>query len=221
MSVAPRRRTITLRDGARATLRPIAPEDGPVVAASFERLSDESRYRRFFTLQESLLPAQVAYLVNVDHHDHEAIIAIDPSSGDSLGIARYIRSKEDRHIAEVAVTVADDWQRRGLGRALLARLASRARREGVQRFSAVVMSSNPAAVNLLKDIGDTQSRCDSGEVELVVELPAKRGIGEQLAKLLRAAATESVLPAKTLAHRIAVGAPPRTPAIRPVDDPGT
>ena len=63
--------------------------------------------------------AELAYLVDVDHKDHEAIIAIDPSSGEALGVARYIRSKDDAQVAEVAVTVADDWQRRGLGRALL------------------------------------------------------------------------------------------------------
>jgi GNAT superfamily N-acetyltransferase len=222
MSISRRRQTITLRDGARATLRPIAPADAPVVAASFERLSEESRYRRFFTLQESLPPSQLAYLVNVDHQDHEAIIAIHPSTGDALGIARYIRSEEDREIAEVAVSVADDWQRRGLGRALLARLASRARREGVRRFSAFVLSNNPAAVSLLEGVGETRLRYETGEIELVIELPIKRGTGGQLATLLRAAATESVLPAGTLAHRIAVsaGSPPRTPASRPVDDLG-
>ena len=49
MSTSSWRRTVTLRDGARVTLRPIAPEDKPLIAASFERLSEESRYRRFLT----------------------------------------------------------------------------------------------------------------------------------------------------------------------------
>ena len=88
MSTPSRRWTITLRDGARVTLRPIAPEDKPLLAASFERLSEESRYRRFFTPKNELSPAELAYLVDVDHKDHEAIIAIDPSSGEALGIAR-------------------------------------------------------------------------------------------------------------------------------------
>ena len=86
---------------------------------AFERLSEESRYRRFFTTKNELSAAELDYLVDVDHEDHEAIIAIDPSSGEVLGVARYIRSKDDAEVAEVAVTVADDWQRRGLGRALL------------------------------------------------------------------------------------------------------
>src|ERR1700722_13417626 len=116
MPTPSRRRTITLRDGARLTLRPITPEDKPLLVASFERLSEQSRYRRFFTTVNVISPAQLDYLVNVDHRDHEAIVAIDPSSGDALGVARYIRSEEDPECAEVAVTVADDWQGRGLGR---------------------------------------------------------------------------------------------------------
>jgi elongation factor P--beta-lysine ligase len=104
-----------LRDGVRVTLRPIAPGDKPLVAASFERLSEESRYRRFFTTENELSAAELAYFVDVDHHDHEAIIAIDPLSGEALGVARYVRLKDDAEVAEVAVIVADDWQRRGLG----------------------------------------------------------------------------------------------------------
>src|SRR3954453_20699550 len=146
MSTSFGRRTITLRDGARVTLRPIAPEDKPLVAASFERLSEESRYRRFFTIKNKLSAAELAYLVDVDHHDHEAIIAIDPSSGEALGVARYVRFKDDAEVAEVAVTVADDWQWRGLGRALLDRLAYRARRDGVRRFSALVQGDSPGAL---------------------------------------------------------------------------
>lgn len=130
------RKTISLRDGARATLRPIAPEDKPLLAAMIERLSEESRYRRFLTSNNEMSPADLDYLVDVDHCDHEAIIATDPSSVEAPGVARYIRAKDDAEVAEIAVIVADDWQGRGLGRALLDRLTYRARREGVRRFSA-------------------------------------------------------------------------------------
>jgi nucleotide-binding universal stress UspA family protein/GNAT superfamily N-acetyltransferase len=202
---------VTLAGGARVALRPIAPEDAPLITASFERLSKESRYRRLFTHKDALDPDELAYLVDVDHQSHEAIIAVDPSNSEALGVARYIRSEVDEEVAEVAVTVADDWQRRGLGRALLERLASRARREGIHKFNAFVMSENPGAVKLLTELGETQALYDTGPVELVVELPARRGIGAQLAKALRAAAAGSVVPAKTLAHRIAdsAGSSPR------------
>jgi len=179
MASPSRRKTVTLRDGARVTLRPIAPEDKPLLAAIFERLSEESRYRRFFTPKNELSPAELDYFVDIDHEDHEAIIAIDPSSVEGLGVARYVRSNDDGEVAEVAVAVADDWQGRGLGRALLDRLTYRARREGVRRFSALVQSDNPASLGLLAGVGNTRRQWDSGVVELVIELPPKRGMGAQ------------------------------------------
>ena len=213
MPTPSRRRTITLRDGARVTLRPIAPGDKPLLLASFERLSEQSRYRRFFTTVNALSPAQLDYLVDVDHRDHEAIIAVDPSSGEVLGVARFIRSEEDPECAEVAVTVADDWQGRGLGRALLDRLTYRARQEGVHRFTALVQADNPASLGLLTGAGETRRRWDTGVVELLVELPPQRGMGARLGQALRAAAAGTLVPARTLVDRVAVAvdASPRPP----------
>lgn len=201
MSTSSQRRTVRLRDGARATLRPIAREDKPLLAASFKRLGEESRYRRFFTITNELSSADLDYLVDVDHSDHEAIIAVDPLSGEAVGVARYIRSNEDAEVAEVAVTVADDWQGRGLGRALLARLTYRARQEGVRRFSARVMGENREALGLLTSSGDVRREYDAGVVELVIDLPPKRGIGARLARALRAAAAGSLVPWQARAQR--------------------
>jgi GNAT superfamily N-acetyltransferase len=188
MSTSSWRRTVTLRDGARVTLRPIAPEDKPLIAASFERLSEESRYRRFFTSKKELSAADLDYLVDVDHSDHEAIIAVDRLSGEAVGVARYVRSNDDAAVAELAVTVIDDWQGRGLGRLLLTRLTDRARREGVRRFSAVVLGQNREALGFFNSLGDVRREYDAGMVELAIELPPKRGIGARLARLVREAA---------------------------------
>jgi len=201
-----------LRDGARVILRPIAPQDKPLLAASFERLSEESRYRRFFTPKNELSEAELDYLVNVDHSDHEAIIAIDPSSGQALGVARYVRATDDAEAAEVAVTVADDWQGRGLGRALLDRLTYRARQEGVRRFTALVQSDNRPSLALLAGGGDTRRGLDTGDVKLVIELPAKRGMGARLVRALRAAAAGSLVPAQTLANRVSTNPAGQTPS---------
>jgi hypothetical protein len=64
-------------------------------------------------------PAELDYLVDVDHFAHKAIIAIDASSGEARGVARYSRSNDDAEVAEVAVIVADDRQGRALGHALV------------------------------------------------------------------------------------------------------
>ncbi len=199
-------RTVTLRDGARVRLRPIAPEDRQLLATSFERLSEQSRYRRFMTTKSTLSAAELTYLVDeVDHSDHEAIVAIDPVTGLLLGIARYVRSEEHSETAEVAVTVADDWQRRGLGRALLDRLTYRARGEGVRRFSALVLSENRPALGLFADLGSAEHRRSAGEVEMTIELPPVRGMGAQLVRALRAAGSGTLVPARTLAQRTAGG----------------
>ena len=202
MSTSSWRRTVTLRDGARVTLRPIAPEDKPLIAASFERLSEESRYRRFFTSKKELSAAELDYLLDVDHSDHEAIIAVDQLSGEAVGVARYVRSNDDAEVADVAVTVIDDWQGRGLGRVLLTRLTHRARREGVRRFSVVVLGENREAIGLFNSFGDVRRRQSAaGVLELVIELPPKRGIGARLARALREAAVGNLAPPPTRAAR--------------------
>ena len=183
-----RHEMVELRDGWRAVLRPIEPDEEATLVATFERLSPESRYRRFFRPIERLSTDELAHLMDVDHRDHEAIIAIDPESGDGLGVARYVRLHEDAQRAEAAVAVVDDWQGRGLGRALLERLADRAREEDVRRFSALVQADNRRAVQLLSSLGCTRSELGNGTVELDIELPASKGLGSDLAEALRAAA---------------------------------
>jgi len=71
MATRSRGRTVTLRDGVRVRLRPIAPDDRDLLAASFERLSEQSRYRRFLTAKSKLSTNELDYLVDaVDHSDH-------------------------------------------------------------------------------------------------------------------------------------------------------
>ena len=72
----------------------------------------------------------VTYLTEIDHHDHEAIIALEEESGEGIGVARYVRNPTHPETAEVAVTVIDEWQGRGLGTLLLEVLGQRARAEG-------------------------------------------------------------------------------------------
>ena len=129
-----------------------------------------------------------------------------------MGVARYIRSGEDHDLAEVAVTVADQWQGRGLGRALLGRLTYLARRAGIRRFGAVVQRENLASLGLAAGAGGHEGRAGGSEVELVVDLPPHRGIGARLAHALRAAAAGSLVPARTLidwvADAVGGGLPP-------------
>ena len=83
--------TVTLRDGAQVDVRPVEPEDRAALAEGFERLSPESRYRRFFGPMPRLSDRDLDYLTRVDHHDHEALVAVDALTGDGIGVARYVR----------------------------------------------------------------------------------------------------------------------------------
>jgi GNAT superfamily N-acetyltransferase len=177
---------IELRDGATLTVRPLDSGDGDLLREGYERLSEESRYRRFFTSTPELSDAQVASLLAVDHHDHEALVAIEPERGAAAAVARFVRSAADPEVAEAAIVVADDWQGRGLGRVMLERLVARARAEGVCRFSALVQAENRRAQDLMAALGETTWHHDGSTVELDIELP-ERGIGDVLAGALRAA----------------------------------
>ena len=169
-------------------VRPIRPQDSQGLLEGFQRLSPESRYRRFLAPLPKLGRAQLRYLTEVDHHDHEALLAIDPQTRNGLGVARFVRSREDPSVAEVAVAVADDWQGRGLGTALLQELAGRAREEGIRRFSASVLAENSAVIEMVFKLGDAQvtARHD-GVVDLVMDLP-RSGLPHSLREALRAAA---------------------------------
>ena len=171
-------------------IRPIRPEDRSELAAGMQRLSPESRYRRFLTPASELSAAQLSYLTEVDHSDHEALVALQPETGHGIGVARFVRSPEDRELAEVAVAVADSWQGRGVGTALLGRLAERARAEGVGRFTAEVLAENRPMLELIDAIGEAHVvDRDQGSVAIEVDLPPE-GIGATLREALRAAARD-------------------------------
>jgi GNAT superfamily N-acetyltransferase len=180
---------VTLRDGSQVRIARITPRDAPLIAKGFERLSAESRRLRFLTAKPTLSSAELKYLTEVDGHRHEALGAIDPATGHGVAVARFVRDVRDPARAEVAVTVADEWQRRGLGTLLLDRLADRARAEGIERFTALVAGDNPASAPFLHGLGGpvAVSEVGSGALEYEIEL-APRGLGSHLEALLRAAA---------------------------------
>lgn len=199
-------RSVRLKDGTEIVIRQIAPEDKRVLKEAFERLSEQSRFRRFLSPKNQLTETELVFLTEVDHHDHEAIVALAPREETGVGVARFVRSEHDPALAEVAVTVADDWQHRGVGTALLAELVERARSEDVRRFGAVVHSSNRPMFELLQQLGAVVSRSRDGDtVEIELELPAREGIGAQLESALRAAAKGHLTMAFMLPSGVVLG----------------
>ena len=196
------RRHVRLRGGSEVLVRPIGPGDRDALLAAFERLSPESRYLRFFSPVPRLSSTQLRYLTDVDHHDHEALVAVDPATGEGVGVARYVRT--DDGVAEPAVVVADDWQGRGLARVLLDELCDRAREEGIRCFAAPVLAHNRAAIAVLKQLGDTTVISHGREVELHIALDGEGGAAPpSLQHVLREAAGRSLQPTVSFWHRLA------------------
>lgn len=198
---------VKLHDGARIRIRRIRSEDKPALVSGFNRLSPESRYRRFFSPLDHLTEQDLRYLTEVDHHRHEAVIGFDAEDGAPVGVARYVGIDEPG-LAEVAVTVIDDWQGRGVAKAMLENLTRRARAEGIERFVALVLSENEAALELFKalSVNDAEPRRSaSGHLELLIELPDEAGISSSmLGRALRSAAAGEVEinPWRVLKHRL-------------------
>jgi len=177
-----------LRDGSRVRIRQSRSSDRELLLRGFERLSPESRYRRFLVATPELTGKALDYLVEIDHHDHEAILALDENTGEGVGIARYVRDPEHPSVAEVAVTVIDDWQGRGLGTLLLEVISARAREEGIRTFTALILATNDEMLDLLRRLGRIRVvDREIGRVEIALRIP-EVGIAPALKKLLRIAA---------------------------------
>ena len=180
--------TIELRDGSMVGVRPIEPGDKALLRAMFERLSDESRRRRFMVDAHELADEDLVYLTEVDHRRHEALVAVDPESGAILGVARWFRRPGERELAELAVAVVDDWQGRGMGSGLVEAINARARGEGIERYHAIVSADNVQVIEALERHGAVRREGDEpGSYEFEADVPGE-GVGAGLAEGLRAAA---------------------------------
>jgi RimJ/RimL family protein N-acetyltransferase len=178
----PEGRPAVLRDRSAVLIRQVRSTDAPLLADGFARLSAASRQMRFLGVKKTLSSAELRYLTDVDHHDHEALVALDRAHGDGVGIARYIRDAGDPHAAEIALTIVDDWQGRGLGTELLARLSDRARSEGIRRFTALAAAENLAVAALLRNAGAHLVRRGGGTVEYEITLTCRAAAGRERAQ---------------------------------------
>ena len=152
------------------TVRPIAITDAERLARLFDRLSPSSVHFRFFSPISRPPRAALLRLADVDHGRREALVALD---GDEIvAVARY-DGRPDGHRAEIAITVEDAWQHRGLGRRLATRLGALACDRGYEAFLATMLPDNRAALGLVRKlVPDASVRWAGGEYE--AELPLRR-----------------------------------------------
>ena len=147
-------------EGLTVLLRPIVPADKERLREGLAQMSPRTRYLRFFSSVDRLTEAQLDYLSNPDQVNHVAWGAVDPADPEhhGLGVARFIRLKEEPAVAEMAIAIADDFQHRGLGRTLLGILYLQARERQITALRGIMLPESRAVFRALKELGTTVER---------------------------------------------------------------
>ncbi|KFU76054.1 Acyl-CoA synthetase (NDP forming) [Amycolatopsis lurida] len=146
---------VLLSDGGTVHLRPVIPSDADGLVAFHGRLSERTRYFRYFGAYPRIPQRDLERFSVVDHHDRVAFVAL--LGDDIVAVGRYERLEQGPS-AEVAFVVDDAHQGRGLGSILLEHLAAAASESGLRRFVAEVLAENAAMVRVFRDAGYQVSR---------------------------------------------------------------
>jgi len=143
-------RDAAARDGTPIRLRPVRPEDEPLLQDLFAHMTHEDQRLRFFAPMRELSHALASRLSQIDYDREMAILALH--EGVNLGVARYF-ADPDRLRAEYAVAVRSDWKGRGVGRLLMTALIDIGRREGVGELFGDVLHENKPMLDLSRALG--------------------------------------------------------------------
>jgi ribosomal protein S18 acetylase RimI-like enzyme len=184
---------VRLRSGDLVRIRQVRPGDGPALTRAYAKLSEESRYLRFFTAMPELSAPMLRAATEVDEN-HEALVALPMMSGEIVGVCRCVRLPDRPDTADLAVTVADAWQGRGLGSAMLARLSALALATGIAYFQVEILAENRAALDMLPKLGQVETEASSSVVGARIEIaePAQEEQAE-LRSLLSALARGAII----------------------------
>jgi CRP-like cAMP-binding protein len=161
---------VEARDGTQLMLRPVLPGDTQRVAHGRVMFSAETLYRRFLSVRTPTATV-LTYLFEVDYVDHFVWIITDGEDGPVIADGRFVRDPENPVVAEIAFTVADAYQGRGIGTLLFAALAVAARVDGIERFHAQVLADNLPARALLDRLDAHWVRDEPGVVTATVDVP--------------------------------------------------
>jgi acetyltransferase len=143
---------VSLRDGTRAVVRALGPEDEPLIVAMHGRLSPHTVRMRFFSLVKTLSRDSLIRLCHLDYDREMALAAVTADGGTMLGVSRYYLRAETGE-AEFALVVSDAHQRQGLGRHLLERLIAVARERGVRKLTGLILAENEPMLRLSRSLG--------------------------------------------------------------------
>ena len=150
---------LALKDGHAVSVRPVVPDDAPMLVRQLERADPDTIYQRFFRYPVHLDAGQLDHMTRLDYHERLAL-AVFADDGEGVAIARY--ESIEPGVAEVAVVVQPEWRRLGLGTRLLELLESAAIERGIDRFTALYLPDNHQIVSLLERVGFTPGAIDGG-----------------------------------------------------------
>jgi CRP-like cAMP-binding protein len=180
---------IQVRDGSHLMLRPVLPGDRERTVQGHVQFSSETLYRRFMSAR---LPtkALMQYLAEVDYVDHFVWVVTD--GGDPVADARFVRDENDPTVAEVAFTVGDAYQGRGIGSFLICALSVAAQVGGVERFTARMLSDNVPMRTIMDHYGAVWQREDVGIITTVIDVPRQRDLsfGRAMADQIKSVARQ-------------------------------
>jgi acetyltransferase len=151
--------TARTKGGLDLLIRPIKPEDAPLLVDLFHSLSERSVYYRFFSPLKSLPPEMLARFTQLDYDRDMALVAFDQTqlAEKMLGVARYVGHPSGES-GEIAVAVGDAWHGKGVGATLLKRLLMIAKERGMASLGGPVLEENTDMLALAKKLGFSVSR---------------------------------------------------------------
>ncbi len=164
--------TVTLKDKTKVFVRPIRPDDEPMMKEMFYSFSERTRYLRFHGPMKALPHNRLQVFCNVDYSEEMALISIvgEPGEEDVVAVGRYLHDAAD-NTAEVAFTVRDDWQGKGLGTLLFSHLVTIGREHGIEKFIAEVLPENVPMLNVFHHSNcHVTTKTESGVVHVTIVL---------------------------------------------------
>lgn len=175
-----------IRDGSRVRIRPVRKEDARHAEAFFQWLSEETKYLRFMYLVKELTPQILEGVFTQDGLKRVVLVAepLEPTGNDptpAVAIGRYAPAPDER-ACEVAITVGDTWQGRGVGGALLRRLIALARRAGYSEMCATALTTNTKMIGLARGVGFEIDVEPDGVTAMRLRLDARRRRSELAAR---------------------------------------
>ncbi len=164
-----------LPDGSRLLIRSIRPDDREALRRGFRRLGVQSVYQRFLGAKNPLRDDELTYLTEVDFQRHVALVAELRWADENqlVGVGRYVEIDCDKTLrcAEIALTVADEYQSKGVGSTLFEHLVRIALRQGIQALEAEVFASNESMLRMFQNSGfPVRQTVSGGVVRVAIQL---------------------------------------------------